>query len=190
MTILSRSLVRLRPLQNAKQLAWLIVTPMCLPYLAGHYASRTPGSRDAVWLLSMRRSGYRIKTCTLYPAAFLGLLLPPAAILFVITSFVLHRPPVACASDADCSYNGICQSKLCKCDTAWKGDRCQTLALLPTTRSAGLRSVDDGRNTSSWGGSVILDRSTVSAVESLADDGVTSITPHDVSSVDESIQCG
>eukprot|EP00935_MAST-01C_sp_MAST-1C-sp1_P000992 g992.t1 len=72
----------------------------------------------------------------------------------------LTWPPAPCSSDADCSYNGVCASKLCKCDSAWKGDRCQTLALLPTTRDAGLRLVDGGTNTSSWGGGVLLDSST------------------------------
>lgn len=74
-------------------------------------------------------------------------------------------PPRSCRTDADCSYNGRCVSStnLCACRPAWKGDRCQTLSLLPTTRSSGLRQIDtSGRNVSSWGGSVLLD-----------DDGVT-----------------
>ena len=51
-------------------------------------------------------------------------------------------------------------AKICRCDAAWKGDRCQTLALLPTARDAGLRLVDGGSNTSSWGGSVVRDPAT------------------------------
>eukprot|EP00937_MAST-01D_sp_MAST-1D-sp2_P004368 g4368.t1 len=73
----------------------------------------------------------------------------------------LTWPPAACASAADCSHNGRCGADhLCACDAAWRGDRCQTLALLPTARGAGLRLVDGGRNTSTWGGSAVLDPAT------------------------------
>jgi hypothetical protein len=65
-----------------------------------------------------------------------------------------------CRADSDCSYNGVCTNNLCVCQRAWKDDRCQTLALLPTTRRAGLRATDGGKNTSSWGGSVLLDNKT------------------------------
>jgi len=68
--------------------------------------------------------------------------------------------PVACATDADCSYNGACSSGSCACDDAWDGPRCGSLRLLPTTRAAGLRAVDDGHNTSTWGGTVALDHTT------------------------------
>ena len=67
-------------------------------------------------------------------------------------------PPRACATAGDCSHNGECVRSACKCDQAWKGDRCQTLALRPTSRDAGLRMTDAaGRNVSSWGGSVLVD---------------------------------
>jgi hypothetical protein len=79
------------------------------------------------------------------------------------TSGRLHWPPAHCLSDADCSFNGVCherpdKNRTCACDAAWRGDRCQTLALLPTGRASGLRGVDAvGRNVSSWGGAVLLD---------------------------------
>lgn len=85
-------------------------------------------------------------------------------------------PARACAHDADCSFNGACvvtsasaavgdgndaaaAAATCACDAAWTGDRCQTLALEPATRGAGLRMVDpaDGSNVSSWGGAALLD---------------------------------
>ena len=71
----------------------------------------------------------------------------------------LEWPPQTCATDADCSLNGVCATdKRCKCADAWTGDRCQTLALEPTTVHAGLRMTDaSGANTSSWGGAVLLD---------------------------------
>ena len=66
-----------------------------------------------------------------------------------------------CVTDADCSYNGACsQSVGCVCDAAWKGENCGALQLLPTARTAGLRAVDDGENTSTWGGTVSLDNDT------------------------------
>ena len=92
----------------------------------------------------------------------------------------LTWPPRPCEADADCSYNGKCGQgssstssstssnttsplpRYCSCDLAWKGDRCQTLALLPTTPRAGLRAMDpsSGENTSTWGGGVLLDEAT------------------------------
>ena len=70
-------------------------------------------------------------------------------------------PLARCENDADCGYNGACDpaTSACACDAAWEGDRCQTLALLPATRGAGLRMVDGatGANVSSWGGAVLLD---------------------------------
>ena len=72
----------------------------------------------------------------------------------------LTWPPQPCTTHADCSFNGECNAttSLCECDAAWTGDRCQTLALEPTSADAGLRLVDAaGANVSSWGGAVLLD---------------------------------
>lgn len=68
----------------------------------------------------------------------------------------------SCSTDADCSFNGACTGspRACTCDAAWEGPRCGNLRLLPTTRSAGLRAVDGGHNTSTWGGTVALDPTT------------------------------
>lgn len=71
----------------------------------------------------------------------------------------LRWPPAPCAGRRDCSRNGVCNATtaLCECRAAWTGDRCQTLAVLPAASPrAGLRAVDGGRNTSSWGGGVLL----------------------------------
>ena len=48
-----------------------------------------------------------------------------------------------------------CSSGACQCRPAWKGKRCETLNLLPAHKGAGYRGVDDGHNTSSWGGAVL-----------------------------------
>ena len=68
----------------------------------------------------------------------------------------IHWPAAACSTDADCSYNGHCgPNQLCRCSAAWRGDKCQLLNLRPASRSSGgqWRS-GDGRNISTWGGSV------------------------------------
>lgn len=61
----------------------------------------------------------------------------------------------ACVSDDDCSLNGACHAGTCRCDAAWSGSACSVLQVLPATRAAGLHSMKDGRNVSSWGGSVV-----------------------------------
>ena len=76
------------------------------------------------------------------------------------TSGRLTWPPSSCATAADCSFNGVCNATtaLCNCARAWRGDRCQTLALAPALPGAGLRVRDaSGGNVSNWGGSVLLD---------------------------------
>eukprot|EP00939_MAST-03C_sp_MAST-3C-sp1_P002855 g2855.t1 len=116
----------------------------------------------------------------------------------------VHWSPTPCKSDADCSYNGRCADanhddtdgiiaakshdtiqslpKYCSCRPAWKGDRCQTLSLLPTTRNAGLRQVsaNSGENVSTWGGAVLLDDDNVTlhmwAAEMLNHCGIDSWT--------------
>ena len=71
----------------------------------------------------------------------------------------------ACATSSDCALNGVCTNGTCACDAAWEsvaGARfgCSALSLLPALRGTGLHSVDGGRNTSSWGGSVLQDETT------------------------------
>lgn len=72
-----------------------------------------------------------------------------------IVSGIVEWP---CRNDQDCSLNGRCDTQgHCQCDPSWMGARCQTLNLLPATHGAGYRGVDDGHNTSSWGGAVLKD---------------------------------
>jgi len=79
----------------------------------------------------------------------------------VIVSGIITWPPQKCRSHADCSYNGRCnpETEVCECNASWKGDRCHILNLLPAVRNTGLRIVSEqnGRNISTWGGSVIFD---------------------------------
>lgn len=66
----------------------------------------------------------------------------------------------ACASDMDCSLNGLCrhQQGVCCCDAGWESDDCGVLKLGRTLDNA----IGSGRiypppasNTSSWGGGVV-----------------------------------
>lgn len=91
----------------------------------------------------------------------------------------------SCSTSADCALNGLCVNASCACDAAWQtspGSRygCATLALLPAPRGGGLHSLDGGRNTSSWGGSVLHDAATglwhMFASELTAHCGITSWT--------------
>ena len=60
-----------------------------------------------------------------------------------------------CTSALDCSLNGKCVGGACSCSAAWTGHRCQTLTLQPVDKSKmGFVPTKDGRNMSSWGGSV------------------------------------
>ena len=69
--------------------------------------------------------------------------------------------PAPCTDDAGCSYNGRCHAGRCTCAAAWQGARCEVLAFEPAVRGAGLHTVEaDGRNSSSWGGSVLRDPKT------------------------------
>lgn len=61
--------------------------------------------------------------------------------------------------------NGVCTAGACACDPAWETAAnaklgCSTLSLLPASRGSGLHTLDGGRNTSSWGGSVLQDETT------------------------------
>jgi hypothetical protein len=91
----------------------------------------------------------------------------PKAKKVLVTSGVVSAPPSPtppsptpgppggkCSVDLDCSLNGVCTTGSCACDAAWKGDHCETLALLPGARRSGYREINDPTwgNTSSWGG--------------------------------------
>jgi hypothetical protein len=94
-----------------------------------------------------------------WPLAMHSVLLVAAATV-VAAAAVAVASAAGCSSDAGCSYNGACQQGTCHCDAAWDGPSCGSLRLLPTSRTSGLRAEDDGRNTSTWGGTVALDNVT------------------------------
>ena len=47
------------------------------------------------------------------------------------------------------------EHRTCECRAAWTGDRCQTLAIKPTSKDSGYNVEDEGHHTSSWGGAVL-----------------------------------
>jgi hypothetical protein len=64
----------------------------------------------------------------------------------------------ACATAADCAYNGVCVSSACVCEPQWQGPRCETLRLSPARKDGGFRSPHvAGEKLSSWGGSILYD---------------------------------
>lgn len=89
-------------------------------------------------------------------------------ILAAITAVVLLTGGVqSCATDLDCSLNGICdESKTkCVCDPGWTSSNCGTLDLRPATRGTGYNYTTvtnpgdySTKGNSSWGGHVIQDR--------------------------------
>ena len=71
----------------------------------------------------------------------------------------------ACDTDAACSLNGVCEASVCVCDDAWLSAPgaafgCSVLNVQRPARGTGLHSLDDGHNSSSWGGSVLFDNRT------------------------------
>lgn len=78
-----------------------------------------------------------------------------AALLFFLGAISGAR---ACLSDAECSYNGLCEGAVCRCDPGFLGDRCELLNVGSPDGSGGRNGL--ANHSSSWGGSVILDAAT------------------------------
>jgi len=79
----------------------------------------------------------------------------------VLLFTLLLRPAAPCATDLDCSLNGVCRGASCACDAAWGGADCGTLALLPSTPGDGtcdpsLNGTAVGFSTT-WGGHPLVD---------------------------------
>ncbi|KAL4793345.1 hypothetical protein BDV19DRAFT_399995 [Aspergillus venezuelensis] len=72
----------------------------------------------------------------------------------------------ACTTDEDCSLNGVCRAKACRCDPGWYGSDCGQLDLRPALKDNGYNHSSDGvasshlgnYGNSSWGGTIIQDR--------------------------------
>jgi mannan endo-1,4-beta-mannosidase len=82
----------------------------------------------------------------------------PAAQAAALQASAADWPEIwACATDADCRFNGQCVNGACACDSAWRGPSCAALKLLPTPRANGLKHAN---GSSSWGGSIMRNTST------------------------------
>ncbi|KAG7098382.1 hypothetical protein E1B28_000340 [Marasmius oreades] len=86
-------------------------------------------------------------------------------ILVPVLLLVLTHLIQACASDDDCSLNGLCVQNTCICDPGWTSSDCGKLDLYPATRYTGynwthvnLPSYYGTKGNSSWGGQIIQDR--------------------------------
>ena len=60
-----------------------------------------------------------------------------------------------CTDETDCSLNGKCIDRICFCEAAWTGPRCEVLVRLPVDVTTGFDSPYNGGRSSSWGGSVV-----------------------------------
>ena len=67
----------------------------------------------------------------------------------------LFSPSLQCASDHDCSLNGVCHQNTCRCDAGWTGSDCGALDVRAAKRPSGYNITSAG--TSSWGSTIIKD---------------------------------
>ena len=64
-----------------------------------------------------------------------------------------------CTTTQDCNMNGVCDGKVCKCDSWWTGEKCSQLRLAPAKANSGYRT-SSGANQSSWGGTIVQESTT------------------------------
>ncbi|KAK8145158.1 hypothetical protein G3M48_004826 [Beauveria asiatica] len=85
-------------------------------------------------------------------------LLPRILALTSLASAVASTP-YRCATDEDCSLNGLCSpvSRSCACDAGWTGPDCGALDLRAARRRSGYNRTGEG--TSSWGARIVRDPS-------------------------------
>jgi hypothetical protein len=81
----------------------------------------------------------------------IGLLL-----LLVVYNKAVAVEAASCASDFDCSLNGVCSAGVCTCDTPWVGQACDTMRYAVTPASGkNLWTGDSNFNT--WNGPIVRD---------------------------------
>lgn len=86
-------------------------------------------------------------------------------LLAALTYLLTTTTATPCATDPDCSLNGLCISQTCYCDPGWTGSDCGRLDLAPATRGTGYNYTTytdptyyNTRGNSSWGGQIVQDR--------------------------------
>jgi hypothetical protein len=76
-----------------------------------------------------------------------------AATAAVAAAALLATPAAGCATDDDCSLNGVCASGACACDPGWVGPSCGALNITTVDAADGYDGLPDG--VSSWGGAAL-----------------------------------
>ena len=68
----------------------------------------------------------------------------------------------ACATDVDCSLNGVCgaASQRCSCDVPWTGAACQYLGFAPQSGARMYGGANGTFSPTSWGGNAVRNEST------------------------------
>lgn len=87
----------------------------------------------------------------------------PAAVLLLAGLVARAAASTPCATELDCSLNGVCTDGFCVCDKGWvsadhtgKGSHaggCGLLDFRPAPSSVSFHGLDDKK--SSWGGSIL-----------------------------------
>lgn len=77
----------------------------------------------------------------------------PRLVLFLAAS--VGVADAGCASNLDCSLNGLCTNGACVCDKPWKGASCETMGFATVTPASGksLYPISDPQNT--WNGPIV-----------------------------------
>ena len=60
-----------------------------------------------------------------------------------------------CASNLDCSLNGVCSAGACKCDAPWKGTECGVLGYKTTPISGKSLFPESGKLSNTWNGAIL-----------------------------------
>jgi hypothetical protein len=89
--------------------------------------------------------------------------MPPSTLLLAGAFLVIPSLASPCATNVDCSLNGVCSTGQCVCDSPWGGQSCETLIYATTPASA--KNIWVGANTNaslnSWNGPIVLDPKTM-----------------------------
>eukprot|EP00656_Telonema_subtile_P035558 TRINITY_DN39534_c0_g1_i1.p1 TRINITY_DN39534_c0_g1~~TRINITY_DN39534_c0_g1_i1.p1 ORF type:complete len:372 (+),score=51.01 TRINITY_DN39534_c0_g1_i1:204-1319(+) len=76
----------------------------------------------------------------------------PRRALLLVSTFLTAHALFHCASDMECSLNGVCSAGSCACDSPWTGVRCGNMITAPAA-PGGIYGF--APNVSSWGGNVL-----------------------------------
>ena len=76
--------------------------------------------------------------------------------LLLAAAAVVSTGAATCASDLDCSLNGVCTAGACTCDAPWTGPRCGLLAFSAASPAAGrdLYPINDTQH-NTWNGPIV-----------------------------------